>query len=158
MRSILLSRLEERHMSDEIRVGPVVALVALVVFLAGGGIAGCMAVSPVYGVYKARKAGEAELAQANYSKQVAVQTAKAKAESAQYEAQAKIIDAGGVAKANQIIGDSLKNNEAYLRYLYITDLANTKNQVVYIPTEGALPILEAGKRPALPQEDEEGKQ
>lgn len=102
---------------------------------------------PTYNVYSSKMAGEAELAQANYSKQVAVQTAKAKQESAQYEAQAEIIRAGGVAKANQIIGDSLRNNEAYLRYLFVNNLAETKNQIIYVPTEAQLPILEAGKRP-----------
>ena len=138
--------------TGNLRTGRVAALGVLIVIVV---FALSLAIGPIYGVWKAKKAGEAELAQANFSKQVAVQTAKAKAESAQYEAQAKVIDAGGVAKANSIIGDSLKNNEAYLRYLYITDLANTKNQVVYIPTEGALPILEAGKRP-LPVDEEEG--
>lgn len=110
-------------------------------------IAASMAGCPSYNVYSSRMDGEAELAQANYSKQVTVQQAHAKMESAQYEAQAEIIRAGGVAKANKIIGDSLKNNEAYLRYLFVNNLADTKDQVIYVPTEAALPILEAGKRP-----------
>lgn len=45
---------------------------------------------------------------------------------------------------NKIIGESLKNNEAYLRYLWINDLGNNAGKtVVYIPTEANLPILEA---------------
>lgn len=108
----------------------------------GAGLWGC----PQYSVYSQRLAGEAELAQANFSKQVAVQTALAKSEAAKYEAQAEVIRAGGVAKANKIIGDSLKNNEAYLRYLFVNNLADTKDQVIYIPTEANLPILEATRK------------
>ena len=49
-------------------------------------------------------------------------------------------------RQNKIIGDSLKNNEAYLRYLWINDLANVKDRtVVYVPTEANLPIPEAGR-------------
>lgn len=114
-----------------------------VIVLLAGGMVGC----PQYNVYSSRLEGEAELAKAEYSKQVAVQTATAKKASAQLEADAEVIRAGGVAKANAIIGDSLKNNEAYLRYLYINELANTHNQVIYLPTEAGLPILEAGRRP-----------
>jgi hypothetical protein len=53
--------------------------------------------------------------------------------------------AEGVAKANKIIGDSLKENEAYLRYLWISEMKETKDQIIYIPTEANLPILEAGR-------------
>jgi len=53
-----------------------------------------------------------------------------------------------VAKANKIIGDSLKDNESYLRYLWINGLSEKDNNtVIYVPTEANLPILEAGKRP-----------
>lgn len=67
-------------------------------------------------------------------------------EAAQHLAQAEIERAKGVAEANKIIGDSLKGNEAYLRYLWIHSLENTQNSVIYVPTEANLPILEAGKR------------
>lgn len=36
-------------------------------------------------------------------------------------------------------------NEGYLRYLWI-DKLGAGNQVIYVPTEAGLPILEAGKR------------
>lgn len=89
--------------------------------------------------------GKAELAKADFSKQVAVQEAQAKKDSAQLLADSEIIRAGGVAKANQIIGDSLKGNDAYLCYLWIDKLDSTKGQIVYVPTEAGLPILEAGR-------------
>jgi regulator of protease activity HflC (stomatin/prohibitin superfamily) len=102
------------------------------------------------GVYMATKEGEAELAKARSSKQVATETAKAKYESADYEAKAEIRRAEGVAEANRIIGNSLKDNEAYLRYLYVNNLEKTQNQIIYVPTEAGLPILESGRRPPRP--------
>lgn len=100
---------------------------------------------PLYGVYNQRLQGQALLAHAQASKEVAVAEAKAKMESASLLADAEVARARGVAQANEIIGASLKNNEAYLRYLWITDVAGAGQQktVVYIPTEGNMPILEA---------------
>lgn len=119
------------------------------VFVLGSGIGGCMFGMPQYRVYSQRMDGEAELAQANYSKQVQVQDALAKKESAQSFADAEVIRAQGVAKANAIIGDSLKGNDAYLRYLWISKLSDSESkggQVIYVPTEAGLPILEAGRK------------
>lgn len=101
---------------------------------------------PPYRVYSQRMDGEAELAKANYSKQVQIQDALAKKESAKALADAEIIRAQGVAKANQIIGDSLKGNDGYLHYLWIQNLAASegKGQVVYVPTEAGLPIFGKG--------------
>lgn len=106
-----------------------------------------MAFGPRYTVYQQRMEGEAELAKAQYSKQVLVQEAEAKKQSAQSYAEAEVIRAAGVARANKIIGDSLKDNESYLRYLWINKLgdAEGKGQVIYVPTEAGLPILEANR-------------
>jgi regulator of protease activity HflC (stomatin/prohibitin superfamily) len=102
---------------------------------------------PPYNVWQQKLEGEAELAKANFSKQVAVQEAIAKEESASHLADAEIARARGVAKANEIIGNSLKNNEGYLKWLYIEAFKEkTGTEVIYVPTEAGLPILEAGKR------------
>lgn len=53
---------------------------------------------------------------------------------------------GGVAQANKIIGDSLKGNEAYLRYLWVDKLDGSKQTIVYVPTETGMPLMEAGRR------------
>ena len=106
---------------------------------------------PQYSVYSQRLSGEAELANADYSKKVAVQEAQAKLDSAALLAQAEVARARGVAQANQIIGDSLKNNEAYLRYLFVNNLENTKDQIIYVPTEANLPILEATREMPKPK-------
>lgn len=97
----------------------------------------------VYDVWAQRKAGQAELAKADSNRQIKTLEAKAAMESAKHLADAEVIRADGVAKANKIIGDSLKNNEAYLRYLWITGLKESESQVVYVPTEANLPILES---------------
>ena len=96
----------------------------------------------------ASKTGQAELARADQNRQIAVLEAKAKKESAVLLAEAEVERAKGVAQANKIIGDSLKQNEDYLRYLYINGLVENDNidkEIIYIPTEGAMPILEAGR-------------
>lgn len=101
---------------------------------------------PNYNVYQQNLQGEAELARATQNRQIAIQEAQAKKESAQHLADAEVIRAQGVAKANTIIGKSLSGNEAYLHYLFINNLEHTKNQVIYLPTEAGLPILEAGRK------------
>ena len=108
-------------------------------------IAGLFWAVPAYGRYQQILNAQNELAAQQYLKQVSVAQAEAKNDSAKYEAEAEITRAEGVAKANKIIGDSLTNNEAYLRYLFVNNLAESKNQVIYIPTEANLPILEANR-------------
>lgn len=124
-------------------VWPVVTLLAVLGFALLGG---CMAGYPHYLVYQQRLSGEAELERQKFEKQVAVQAALAKKESATLLAEAEVARAEGVAKANRIIGDSLRNNESYLRWLWIEHMADSKKETIYIPTEAGLPILEAGKR------------
>ena len=126
---------------------PGIVWVLLVIIVIGGlcgGLYGC----PKYNVYSQKLAGEAELARAESNRKIAIAEAEAKKESAKQLAEAEVIRAEGVAKANTIIGDSLKNNEAYLRYLYITGLNESDdkgNKIIYVPTEAGLPILEAGR-------------
>lgn len=101
-------------------------------------------INPHVRVWQNSKTGEGELARAEFNRQIETCEANAKKESSKALADAEVIRAEGVAKANKIIGDSLANNEGYLRYLYITNLAESSNKtIVYIPTEGSLPILES---------------
>lgn len=125
------------------------SVVVMVVFgflsLCGITAGGCY-VGPQYNVWHQRLEGEAELAKAEYSKKVMVQDALARQESAKALAAAEVERAKGVAEANKIIGDSLKGNDAYLRYLWIHSLAEGNSDVIYVPTEANLPILEASRR------------
>lgn len=104
----------------------------------------CLWGCPHYHVYEQTMVGKARLAEAESSKQILTTEAHAKMESAKLLAEAEVERAKGVAKANQIIGESLKDNEVYLRYLWIQGLQEGKNEVIYVPTEANLPILEAG--------------
>lgn len=119
-------------------------IVILLVF--GGGFIYFSLISPILNVWQQSKSGEAELAHAEYSRQIATCEANAKKESSKALAEAEVIRAHGVAKANKIIGDSLQGNEAYLKYLYINQLSETNDKtVIYIPTEANLPIMEANR-------------
>jgi regulator of protease activity HflC (stomatin/prohibitin superfamily) len=121
------------------------ALVVFGVFAIIGIIWACSAGGRVYDVWAQGKEGEAELARAESNRQIKTLEARAAMESSKHLADAEVIRAHGVAEANQIIGQSLKENEAYLRYLWIQGLQTENLQVVYVPTEANLPILEAGK-------------
>ncbi|MFN4007656.1 MAG: hypothetical protein ACK4HE_09120 [Chitinophagaceae bacterium] len=111
---------------------------------------------PVYRVWQQSLEGEAELKRAEQNRKIAVQEAEAKKEAAKSLADAEVIRAQGVAKANEIIGNSLKNNEEYLRYLWIDNLEKNQNSVIYVPTEAGLPILEAGRLGKLPKSTSKG--
>ena len=131
-------------MSDETKLGlGVIFIVGFVCFIILAGMVGC----PKYKVYEQRLEGEAELAKSQYARQVQIQDAQSKQEAAKHLAQAEVERAKGVAQANSIIGDSLKNNESYLRWLYIEGLKErTGAETIYVPTEAGLPILEANRR------------
>jgi len=106
-------------------------------------IAGVLIAYPQYRVYSQRLAGEAALAEAQSSRQVAILEARAKKESAISLAEAEVIRAEGAAKANRILQNSLGGPEGYLRYLQIQALEDTKASLIYVPTEAGLPVTEA---------------
>lgn len=93
-------------------------------------IAGWLALAPEYRLHKA-----------TIEKRILVEQARAEADAAVEEARAEVERARGTAEANLIVADSI--TEPYLRYLYINSLRNTDNQVIYLPTEAGLPILES---------------
>lgn len=124
-----------------------VATTILVVVLCLFGVGSCMWGYPKYRVYSQELSGKAVLAEAESSRQVAVREAMAIKESAKHKAEAEVIRAKGVAEANKIISDGLGGPEGYLRYLAIEAMKQQaergKSTVVYIPTEGNIPITEA---------------
>lgn len=101
---------------------------------------------PLYHVYSARKEGEAILAHAQSSREVAVAEARAKMESSALLAQADTIRAHGIAQSNKIIGESLKDNPQYLQWLWIDQMKDQQHQIIYVPSSNmGLPILEANR-------------
>lgn len=116
-----------------------------------GGIGGCMYAYPKYNVYSQTMAGEADYSRAESDRQIKVREAQALLDSSKLTASAEVERAKGVAEANRIIADSLGGPEGYLRWRYIEMLEQTGakggRDVIYVPTEANLPILEAGKAP-----------
>lgn len=62
---------------------------------------------------------------------------------AKKDAEIEVARAEGVAKSNVIIANSL--SESYLRYQWIQGLQKNDLQVIYVPTETNLPIMEASR-------------
>lgn len=120
------------------KLGALTTLIILFLGLVILGFWGC----PQYKVYTQRKEGEAMLAHAQSSREVAVAEAKAKMESATLLAQADTIRAHGIARSNQIIGQSL--TDAYLHWFWIDNI-DKSNNVIYVPTETNMPIMEANR-------------
>ena len=132
--------------NGNVNVAVVIGLAGLGVMLLVVIIALSMWGMPKYRIYRQDLRGQATLREAEWSKKVMVEEAKAQKVSATLKADAEVERAKGVAQANKIIGESLKGNESYLRYLWIQGLQDGSSEVIYIPTEAGLPILEAGKR------------
>jgi len=130
-------------------------LFAAAVSILCGVIFGGMSAWAEFRGYFQEKRGQAALREAEWDRQIAIEEARSANEAATLQAEARIkqetanaeaeiIRSQGVAEANRIIGEGLKGNDEYLRYLWIQ---STKGQqVIYIPTEAGLPVLEAGKR------------
>ncbi|RFB04124.1 membrane protease subunit [Parvularcula marina] len=121
------------------------ALGSLILIIAIG--AAAMYILPQWNVWRADLAGQAALAEAENARKVQIEEAKAQLESARYYAEAEIERAKGVAEANDIIADGLGGPDGYLRYLWIQKLGQNNQDVIYIPTEAGIPILEAGRIP-----------
>ena len=116
---------------------------------------------PIFGPWMAERQGLAEFNRAEQNRKIRVQEAISKNEAAEYLAKSEITKAKGVAEANNIMSESLGGPEGYLRWKYIEMLEETgqsSNTIVYIPTEGGMPILEAGRvKDAAPTVFESGQ-
>ena len=85
-----------------------------------------------------------QLQAAHWHRRVQVVDAEGKRDAAISLAEAEVNRAKGVAEANKIIAGSI--TEPYLRYLFIQGVTSAENkEVIYVPTEANLPILEAGR-------------
>ena len=95
---------------------------------------------PQYNVYAQRLSGEAALAHAHAARQVLVQQAQAEKDSATLRAE-----------AIAIVGKAAHDFPEYRNQEFIGAFAEAMhsgkiNQIIYVPTEANIPILEAGKR------------
>jgi len=92
-----------------------------------------------YNVWAMEMSGKAKLAEATQSRQIQVEQAKAEKEASTH-----------TAEAIAIVGEATKAYPEYRQQLYIQAFAEaltegTIDQIMYIPTEAGIPILEAGR-------------
>ena len=117
-------------------------LVIVITVLFGIGLViGLFLLWPQYNVYSQRLSGEAALAHAHAARQVLVQQAQAEKDSALLRAE-----------AIAIVGKAAHDFPEYRNQEFIGAFAEAMhngkiNQIIYVPTEANIPILEAGKRP-----------
>jgi regulator of protease activity HflC (stomatin/prohibitin superfamily) len=103
-------------------------------------IAFYMGVVPPWKVWAAQKDGEATLARAESARQVLVQQALAEKNAAQHRAD-----------AIKIVGQAAKDFPEYRKQEFIGAFAHALEagkiqQIIYVPTEGNIPITEARVR------------
>jgi regulator of protease activity HflC (stomatin/prohibitin superfamily) len=115
-------------------------------------VAGVLWAFPTYNVYRKQMDGRAAYEEAVQNRRIRVLEAQAALDAARLTAQAEVERARGTNEANRIMAESLGGPENYLRWAYIDMLRETADQqdrqIIYIPTEAGMPILEAGRRPA----------
>lgn len=117
-------------------------LIIVIVIAVIGIIVGLlMWVLPKYSVWSKGLKGEAQLREAEYSKQVLIEEAKANLEAEKLNAQAEVERAKGMAEAMEIEGGKL--TDTYIKYLWVRSMTGNEANTIYIPTEAGLPILEA---------------
>ena len=123
--------------SRQLNIGPFTILIALICFIA------LMILIlfgwPHYKVWKQGMDGQAALAEAEQSKMIQVQVAKAELESAKLRAQ-----------AIQLVGQAAKDYPEYRKQEFIGAFGEALRdgriqQIIYVPTEANIPIVEAGK-------------
>lgn len=89
---------------------------------------------PVYRVWEQEKAGEAALAKASQDRMIKIQEAEAELEASHKQAE-----------ANRILGESIRKYPEAMEQKWVEAIANTRNQVIYLPTEASVPITESGR-------------
>jgi regulator of protease activity HflC (stomatin/prohibitin superfamily) len=126
----------------KIGIGATLATVAL--------IGGCVAVKPQYNLYRSNTEKQSVIREQQALSDAAEYAAQSRVTQAQADADAEVIRATGLAEAQEIISETL--TEDYIRYLYIQAIEGNANQIIYVPTEAGLPILEAGRGTAVPDD------
>ena len=107
-------------------------------------IIGVMAGLPRYRVWSQEMEGKAEFAKAEQNRRIKIEEAKANLEAEKLNAQAEVERAKGAAEAIKIENGSI--TDKYIQYLWVRQQNDLNNKtVVYIPTEGNLPILETSR-------------
>lgn len=101
------------------------------------------AVGPQLNLYRANTEKQAVIAEQKAQSEAAEFAARSAVTQAEAKAEAMIIEARALAESQEIIAATL--TPEYIRYLYIKAIENNPNQVIYVPTEAGMPILESGR-------------
>ncbi len=118
-------------------LGGVIFIIILVLAFIGL----CMWIFPTYNVWSQEMSGKADLAEAEWSKQIMIEEARAEKDAASLRKSTDIIRAEGIAEANRIISQSL--TDKYIKWKWVEGLHDGSSEVIYIATEAGIPILEA---------------
>lgn len=118
-------------MKNEIMIGLPIAVLIVLLLMFG---------LPIYSVWQQEYAGRATLAKAEQTRQVLIAQASAEREAAKARAE-----------AIAIMGEAAKKYPEYRQQEFIGAFADALkegkiNQIIYVPTEANIPIMEAGKR------------
>lgn len=104
-------------------------------------LVGLMAVIPRYRVWSQEMRGKAALAEANQNRQILVEEARANLEAQKLNSQAEVERAKGMAESIEIENGKLTTK--YIQYLWVRNIDKMDGEVIYVPTETNLPLLEA---------------
>jgi hypothetical protein len=140
------STVEEEFNEVRAFVKLVLAVIAGIVLFIVLIIWGWKAITPRYNLYRAETEKKAVIAEQRAQSEAAEFAAISEVTQAQAKADAEVIRATGLAEAQAIISETL--TEDYIRYLYIQAIEGNPNQIIYVPTEAGLPILEANRTAA----------
>lgn len=130
---------KESAIAIAIITGIIIAAIGVVIGL----IALAMWAFPKYNVWAAEMKGRAQLAEAEYSKQVQIQEAQSNLEAERLNAAAEIERAKGAAEARQVEGLGM-SPEQYIQYLWVKKLDLSQSKTIYLPTEAGLPKITYG--------------
>ena len=94
---------------------------------------------PKYKVWQQGLAGEAELARAKQNRQIKIEEANATVEAAVKLGQADSIRAIYIAKANQIINNSI--TPEFVAWSFVEAIKEGNSEVIYVPTESNMILM-----------------
>ncbi|WP_164110335.1 MULTISPECIES: hypothetical protein [Sphingobacterium] len=126
-------------------IGIILGAVAVIVIILMFGL-------PRYNVWQQEMAGKAEMAKAEQNRKILIEEAKARLEAEKLNAQAEIERAKGMAEAMKLENGTL--NSTYNQYLFIRTLEKLADkgdlpQIIYMPSEGLVPVLDISKKNTL---------
>ena len=144
----------KNYKMEKRNIGKLIAGVVIIAFVF---IAALMFGLPRYNVWQQEMAGKAEMAKAEQNRRILVEEAKAKLEAEKLNAQAEIERAKGMAEAMKLENGTL--SETYNQYLFIRTLEKLADkgdlpQIIYVPTNGMVPVMDVSKKSPVKQMQE----